>query len=53
MIQTCLDHGMEVNEIDAASFKAAMDEVWALYTNEYGTDAVNLALTSSGQEPLA
>lgn len=53
MIQTCKDNGMEVNEIDAGAFKEAMDEVWALYTDQYGTDAVNLALTSSGQEPLA
>ena len=52
MIQTCKDHGMEVNEIDAEAFKAAMDSVWALYTDQFGTDAVNLALTSSGQEPL-
>ena len=53
MIQTCKDHGMEVNEIDADAFKAAMDEVWKLYTDKFGTDAVNLALTSSGQEPMA
>ena len=53
MIQTCKDNGMEVNEIDAEAFKSAMDSVWALYTDKYGTDAVNLALTSSGQEPLA
>lgn len=52
MIQTCIDNGMEVNEIDAEAFKAAMDEVWALYTDEFGTEAVNLALTSSGQDPL-
>ena len=53
MIQTCKDNGMEVNEIDAEAFKSAMDSVWTLYTDKYGTDAVNLALTSSGQEPLA
>ncbi len=53
MIQTCKDHGMEVNEIDADAFKAAMNEVWALYTDRFGTDAVNLALTSSGQEALS
>lgn len=53
MIQTCKDNGMEVNEIDADAFKSAMDSVWTLYTDKYGTDAVNLALTSSGQEPLA
>lgn len=52
MIQTCKDNGMEVNEIDKEAFKEAMDEVWALYTDQYGTEVVNLALTSSGQEPL-
>lgn len=52
MIQTCKDNGMEVNEIDKEAFKEAMDEVWALYTDQYGTEVVNLALISSGQEPL-
>ena len=53
MIQTCIDNGMEVNEIDKEAFKSAMEPVWELYTDEYGTEVVNLALTSSGQEPLA
>lgn len=53
MIQTCKDNGMEVNEIDAAAFKTQMDSVWALYTEKFGTEVVNLALTSSGQEPMA
>lgn len=52
MIQTCKDHGMEVNEIDKEAFKAKMSSVWDLYTSKYGTDVVNLALTSSGQQPL-
>lgn len=53
MIQTCKDNGMEVNEIDAEAFKTQMSSVWALYTEKYGTEVVNLALTSSGQEPMA
>ena len=53
MIQTCKDNGMEVNEIDAEAFKEKMNDVWALYTNEFGMEAVNLALTSSGQEALS
>lgn len=52
MIQTCKDNGMEVNEIDKEAFKAAMGEVWSLYTDKYGTEVVNLALTSSNQDPI-
>lgn len=53
MIQTCKDNGMEVNEIDAEAFKTQMSSVWDLYTDKYGVEAVNLALTSSGQDPLS
>ena len=52
MIQTCKDNGMEVNDIDKEPFKEKMDSVWALYTDNFGTDIVNLALTSSGQDAI-
>ncbi len=49
MIQTCIDNGMEVNEINAEAFADLMGEVWTLYTDEFGTELVELAQKSSGQ----
>lgn len=43
MIKTCTDNGMEVNEIDKNAFAEKMQDVWKIYTDEFGTELVDLA----------
>ena len=41
-LQTCIDAGMEVNEIDVEAFRAASQPVWDYYEAEYGSELVDL-----------
>ena len=41
-LQTCIDAGMEVNEIDVEAFREASQPVWDYYESEYGSELVDL-----------
>ena len=41
-LQTCIDAGMEVNEIDVEAFRKASQPVWDYYESEYGSELVDL-----------